>query len=296
MRLHAPGFLHHLFARGNNKGCIFADDEDYQTFLDVLAKTSARFDVHCVSYCLLWNHYHLLLVPHAFSVSRLMQQLNSKYCQRFNRRHARVGHVLQGRFGCKIVEEGNYARTVLRYIALNPVTAGLVAAPQAWRWSSFPSTIAADGAAGFLSLEHVWSAFGTSEPEVGRARLVDFVGAELQDQPGEGLLYGSASMVDYFGPFLQPHRSNPDFVYAQRFAARLPLPILLDGCTDQLSLDLAAHTAFFEHGYTLAELGRALNRDASTVCRWVQRAAARQAAATGGPCPSTAPTRARNKI
>jgi putative transposase len=76
-------------------------------------------------YCLLRNHYHLLLVPHEHPVSRLMQQLNATYCQRFNRRHGRVGHVLQGRFGSRLVQDGAYARTAVRYLALNPVAAAI---------------------------------------------------------------------------------------------------------------------------------------------------------------------------
>src|SRR4029453_19376436 len=121
LRLHVPGLLHHVFARGNEKACIYADDQDYESFLDLLARTLPRFDVRCVAYCLVWNHYHLLPVPNEHPISRLLQQLNSAYCQRFNRRHHRVGHVLQGRYGCRLVEDGGYARTVLRYLALNPV-------------------------------------------------------------------------------------------------------------------------------------------------------------------------------
>ena len=109
LRLHVPGLLHHVFARGNEKACIYADDQDYESFLELLARTLPRFDVRCVAYCLVWNHYHLLLVPNEHPISRLLQQLNSAYCQRFNRRHHRVGHVLQGRYGCRIVEDGAYA-------------------------------------------------------------------------------------------------------------------------------------------------------------------------------------------
>jgi putative transposase len=72
-----PGLLHHVFARGSEKTCIYADDHDYHSFLELLATTLSRFGVRCAAYCLLWNHYHLLLVPNEHGVSRLLQQLNS---------------------------------------------------------------------------------------------------------------------------------------------------------------------------------------------------------------------------
>ena len=137
LRLHAPGMLHHVFARGSEKASIFADDQDYRTFLELLAATLLRWDVRCVADRLLWNHYHLLLVPNATSDFTPTQQLNSGYCQRFNRRHHRVGPVLQGQFGCRIVEDGAYARTVVRYLALNPVAAGRAESGEAWPWSSY---------------------------------------------------------------------------------------------------------------------------------------------------------------
>lgn len=292
LRLHAPGILHHVFARGDNKGSIFADDTDCETFLDLLATTATRFDVHCVAYCLLGNHYHLLLVPHAHPLSPMMQQLNSTYCQRFNRRHGRVGHVLQGRFGCRIVDDGGYARAVLRYIALNPVSAGLVAAPDEWQWSSCRAVLGHE-APGFLSLDYVWAAFGSREPDIARARFAEFLRAGLQETFTASLLHGSDRLAARLAPDLEPHQSTGEFVYAHRFSARLSLGALLEGCTDRQSLERIAHTAFYQHGYTLAELGRALNRDPSTVCRWIQRAAAGQ---DSHPVSFEGFTHARNKI
>ena len=276
LRLHAPGLLYHIVARGNDKGCIFPGNADCETFLELLATTLARFGVSCAAYCLLWNHYHLLLVPREHPVSRLMQQLNSTYCQGFNRRHNHVGHVLQGRFGSRIIEDGAYARTALRYIALNPVAAGRAKCPEEWRWSSYRSAIGLEDAPEFLSLGHVWSAFGTSDGAVGRARFADFVLAGLQEEFVNPLLHGSDRLAARLAPELEPHRANRDFVYPYRFAARLSLTTLLEGCIDRVDLEDAAHAAFYRHGYTLAELGSALSRDPSTVCRWIQQAAARQ--------------------
>lgn len=245
-------------------------------------------------YCLLDNHYHLLVVPHEDPVSRLMQQLNSTYCEGFNRRHGRVGHVLQGRFGSRLVQDGGYARTALRYLALNPVAAGLVRAPDEWRWSSYRAVLGLDAAPGFLSLRHVWSAFGTADPALGRARLVDFVRGGVEDSFPNPLLHGDDRLARQVAPDIEPHQSNRDFVYPSRFATRLTLGALMEGCMDRSSLEDAAYAAFHRHGYTLAAIGGAVGRDPSTVCRWIQRASARLP--EDRPVSPEGSIRARNKI
>lgn len=264
--------LYHVVARGNDKQRIYSDEADCQSFLELLADTLPRFDAHCVSYCLMWNHYHLLMKAGCHPISRLMQQLNSTYCQRFNRRHRRVGHVLQGRFGSRIVEDGAYARAVLRYIALNPVMARLVVDPRDWRWSSYRSAVDADESPGLLSLEEVWSAFGTSDPVIGRTRLVDFVRAGLQEVFLNPLLHGSDQLASVIAPLLKPHENTREHVYAQRYATRPPLGVLFEGRTTQAEVDEAAREAFVEHAYTLEEISRITARDPSVVCRWIQRA------------------------
>jgi REP element-mobilizing transposase RayT len=276
LRIHVPGMLYHVVARGNDKQCIYTDDADCRSFLQLLADTLPRFDARCVFYCLLWNHYHLLMKAGCYPISRLMQQLNSTYCQRFNRRHRRVGHVLQGRFGSRIVEDGAYARAVLRYIALNPVMARLAVDPRDWRWSSYRSAVDVSESPGFLCLEEVWAAFGTSDPAIGRTRLSDFVRAGLQEVFLNPLLHGSEQLASVVAPLLKPHENTREHVYAQRYAARPPIGVLFDGRSTQAELDEAARIAFAEYAYTLDEISRVLARHPSVVCRWIQRAKRRR--------------------
>lgn len=296
LRICAPRLLHHVFTRGDNKGCVFADDEDNRLFLGWLGDGAQRFGVEVVAYCLMGNHYHLVLVPQdPKAISRLMHQLNSRYCQRFNRRHGRVGHVLHGRFGSRIVEDGAYARSVLRYLALNPVAAGLAAGPEAWPWSSYRVAMGREAVPDYLALHHVWKAFGTADPEVGRSRLALFVDAGLEETFPNSLLHGTPWLHEQIGPELAAHATNWDFTCEQRFAARPSLDVLLDGSSDRQSLQLAAHKAFTRHGYTLAELGRALGRDPSTICRWI-RCAKAHLKGFAAQLASGEDTDARNKI
>jgi REP element-mobilizing transposase RayT len=288
LRLHAPGLLHHVFARGNAKACIFADACDYTAFLELLGQALPRFAARCVAYCLLGNHYHVLLVPGEHRLSRLLQQVNSAYCQRFNRRHDRVGHVLQGRYGCRIVEDGAYARTVIRYLALNPVAAGQSTRPEDWPWSSYRFVLGLEACPPFLSLEETWTAFGTSDGAVGRERLVHFVAAGAQDPFANPLLHGSprlsAQMTDRLKPFQDLH----EHVYAERYAARPTLGSLLEGYVDRRGLQDAAHAAFYRYAYTLAEIATTISRHPSVVSRWIQEAE-RRASSRGD-------IAARNKI
>ena len=160
--------------------------------------------------------------------------------------------------------------------------------------SSYRAALGLEAAPAFLALQHVWAAFGTSDPAIGRARLVEFVRAGCEESFPNSLLHGSAGLRERMAPVLEPHHPNRDFTHEQRFAARPPLETILAGCTDQTSVENAAHTAFSRHGYTLAELGRSLGRDPSTVCRWIQRARARLVTAAAVSSPES-PT-ARNKI
>ena len=98
LRLHVPGMLHHVMSRGNDKREMFIDDVDYARYLRVLERSAERFGVEVVALCLMPNHVHLLVKPHQHPLSRMMQHLNGSYCGWFNRRHGRVGHVLQGRY------------------------------------------------------------------------------------------------------------------------------------------------------------------------------------------------------
>ena len=137
LRLHVPGMLHHVMSRGNDKREMFIDDVDYARYLELLERSSRRFGIEVIAYCLMPNHVHLLLKPALHPLSRLMQHVNSAYCGWFNRRHGRVGHVLQGRYKAQILESGPSFLRVLRYIMLNPVNARMVARPGDWSWSSF---------------------------------------------------------------------------------------------------------------------------------------------------------------
>ena len=132
-----PGALHHVFLRGVDRMPIVRDALDYQRFVEFLEGAAARTGIECHGWTVMPNHYHLIVGSPEGTLSRGMHWLNSQYAQLFNRRHDRVGHLFQGRFGSRVITSDADLLGIVRYLALNPVRAGLVADPSEWRWSSY---------------------------------------------------------------------------------------------------------------------------------------------------------------
>ncbi len=137
LRLEFAGALYHLTARGNARADIFADDEDRQLFLDLLGKEIRQQGWRCYAYCLMDNHYHLLIETPEANLVAGMRRLNGVYTQAFNRRHTRVGHLFQGRYKSIVVDKDSYGLELCRYIVLNPVRARMVKHAADWAWSSY---------------------------------------------------------------------------------------------------------------------------------------------------------------
>ena len=124
----------HVTQRGNFRGRVFTEDSDYSFFLDMLGRYAGESGNRVIGYCLLSNHYHLVLIPERDrGVSDMMHSLNSKFARTINERYERTGHVLQGRFGSASMSDKHY-RTALAYVDLNPVRAGLVTAAADYEW------------------------------------------------------------------------------------------------------------------------------------------------------------------
>ncbi|WP_133129037.1 transposase [Legionella nagasakiensis] len=140
LRIEYPGAVYHVTSRGDRKENIYLSDKDKQNFLTLLDKVCERHSWYCHAYCLMSNHYHLLLETPNANLSKGMQYLNGVYTQHFNKIYNHVGHVFQGRFKAILVEKNSYLLELARYIVLNPVRANLVSTPSEWKWSSYLAT------------------------------------------------------------------------------------------------------------------------------------------------------------
>ncbi len=154
LRIEFAGALHHVAARGNAREDIYHDDIDRQQFLLLLQNTVNRYDWYCHAYCLMDNHYHLLIETNCPTLSKGMKYLNGTYTQYFNRQHQRDSHVFQRHFKAILVQKDAYLLELLaRYIALNPVRAQMVRSAKAWRWSSYRATAGYEENAACLTTE-----------------------------------------------------------------------------------------------------------------------------------------------
>lgn len=126
----------HVTARGNRDAPLFVEDGDREFFLRCLHEFGARFSVDVHAYCLMTNHFHLLLQVAAIPVSQLMHRLLQRHAQYINRLYGHRGHLFADRFWARPCPDDSYAISALRYIHQNPVRAGLASAPEIYRWSS----------------------------------------------------------------------------------------------------------------------------------------------------------------
>ncbi|MFT6915583.1 MAG: putative transposase [Motiliproteus sp.] len=140
LRLEFAGALYHVTSRGDRREDIYENDNDRDEFLSVLAAVCETYNWVCHAYCLMSNHYHLLIETPDANLSKGMRQLNGVYTQRYNHSHGRVGHVFQGRYKAILVEKENYLIDLSRHIVLNPVRAAMVFTAGDWPWSSYRAT------------------------------------------------------------------------------------------------------------------------------------------------------------
>jgi putative transposase len=186
LRLEFAGAFYHITSRGNRRENIYETDDDREMFLALLGDVCQRYHWRCHAYCLMSNHYHLLIETIDATLSQGIRQLNGVYTQRLNRAHGRVGHVFQGRFKAILVDKNAYFLQVSRYIVLNPVRAKMVAQVTDWPWSSYHGTCGNAVAPEYLETRQLLNAF-SAKASLAVARYKQFVGAGISEKLWEGL-------------------------------------------------------------------------------------------------------------
>jgi putative transposase len=209
-RLQIQDGYYHVTARGARQLPLFFDEIDYTRGLSILRKTVELFGWKCHGYAFLPNHYHLFVQTPEPNISAGMQYLNHRYAVRFNIRHGLAGHAFDRRFhSVDVVREPHFLE-VGRYIALNPVRAGLCAAPGEWPWSSYTATVGAVVPPDYLTVDFVRSLFSDVEG-IGGAAFATFVMAGLEEAAlagsGHVLVPGTETWLDQPTPYTPAKRS-----------------------------------------------------------------------------------------
>lgn len=171
LRIEYPGAVYHVTSRGNAGEAIFRDDKDRTLFLSVLADALSRFSWLCHTYCLMDNHYHLLIEMPLANLSLGMRHLNGTYAQSFNLKYKRVGHLFQARFKAILVEKEAHLLELSCHVILNPVRAKIVKNPKDWKWSNYRSMAGLESVPAFLTTDWILSQFGRNKAKARMAYL-----------------------------------------------------------------------------------------------------------------------------
>ncbi len=218
----------HITSRGNAGQEIFRDDEGRLNFLKALEDVVTRYNWICHAYCLMPNHYHLLVETPAANLSRGMRQLNGVYTQGFNCRHNRVGHVLQGRYKAILVEKERHLSELARYIVLNPVRVRLARHPGAWRWSSYRATAGEEEPSDFLATDWILSQFhqdrDRAEKEY-RKFVKEGSGIDVWADLRGGVILGTERFVEALEPLLRGRSPTVEIPRRERLVSRPKLEV-----------------------------------------------------------------------
>lgn len=266
LRLEYAGALYHITSRGNRREDIYEDDADREMFLSLLGQVCESFNWWCHAYCLMSNHYHLLIETPDANLSKGMRQLNGLYTQNFNRKHNRVGHVFQGRYKAILIEKQSYLLEVARYIVLNPVRAQMVRSAKDWPWSSYRASAGQADSPQFLMTEWLLAAFAKRKSlaiehykkfvQEGRGQLSPW--ETLRNQ----VYLGSASFVEKIQAHIDGDRELSEIPASQR----RPIPKTIAHYEkNSQSRNHAIIEAYRSGGYTLKQIGEHFGLHYSTV-------------------------------
>lgn len=278
LRLEFEGALYHVTSRGDRREPIVEDDTDRRAWLAVLEQGLERFEATAFAYCLMGNHYHVVVQTHRPNLSRLMRHVNGVYTQTYNRRHGLVGHLFQGRFKAILVEKENYFLEVCRYVDLNPVRARMVKQPHDWAWSSYRAHTARGEAPAWLDSGALHRRLAPHAPRRdGPQRYVEFVaqgrGIKLWDAALTGQIYLGGEA------FVKRMQARAELLEASEIprAQRRMHAQALHWYFDRYDRDTAIVRAHLEGAHTQSMIARAVGLSVSRVSRLV---AAHEAHAT----------------
>ena len=271
LRLELAGGLYHVTSRGDRREDIYDDDEDREKWLELLGATCKRFNWRCHAYCLMDNHYHIVVETAEANLSKGMRQLNGVYTQYYNRRHDRVGHVFQGRFKGILVEQDAYLLELARYVVLNPIRAKMTKTIRSWKWSSYKAMVGEVVAPSWLDTDWILEQFGKQRKNA-IEQYVNFVREgvglpsiwnNIQNQ----VFLGSEKFINKNQTLINKKESLGEVPRLQKRKIPSSLDYYESKFKDQ---EKAILNAYLSGGYTLKELGDHFGKHYSTISRIIK--------------------------
>ncbi len=197
LRIEFPGAWYHVMNRGRRSEVIFSEKEDYSEFLDLLIEISEIWNANIAAYCLMPNHYHVLLQTPEGNISRCMRHLNGLYTQRFNRKHGFDGQLFRGRYKSILICNDSHLLQLVRYIHKNPVKAGMVKEMGGYEWSSYKGYLSYSKKWKWLHKDYIFSMITPKK----KGRLKPFIEFMEDDDSQEVTnLFSKKNLPSIFGP------------------------------------------------------------------------------------------------
>ncbi len=244
LRVEYPGAFYHVINRGNAGEVLFKSKRDREKFYEYLENMVERFSLKIHTYCLMNNHYHLLVETPKANLSKAIQWLNVSYAIYFNRKHQRNGHLFQGRFKSILINADEYLTHLSRYIHLNPVRAGMVEKPADYTWSSYGAFVGNVDSPYWLEMECLLSYYGRKKKEA-KKRYKEFVeGIDIKDLTNPekdligGFILGSNDFVNWVKEtFLQSFPDDKEIPQLRKIKPRIDINTIIDIVTDEFNYD-----------------------------------------------------------
>lgn len=207
LRIEYPGAFYHITSRGNDRKDIFKTRRDREKFLSYLESASERYGAVIHAYCMMSNHYHLLMETPEGNLSQIMHHINGAYTTYFNVKRQRSGHLFQGRYKAIVIDVDEYASEVSRYIHLNPVRAGIVDKPEEYAWSSYMYYIGRKKIPEWIMGDFILGYFG-KEISDAQKRYLEFVDALAGQEYNSPLKDTVASTILGSADFVKEIKEN----------------------------------------------------------------------------------------
>ncbi len=272
LRIEYPFALYHVIARGNGYQNIYHDDDDRLKFLDWIGDAVKMHNIICHAYCLMDNHYHLLLETPDANLSKSMRDINGNYTQWFNAKHKTVGHLFQGRYKSFVIEKETYLLEVARYISLNPVRANLVNHPGHWKWSGFQSSVKDIESPKWLYSDSILGCFADKKGDAQKMYeqfVIDGINSrDPHKDVKNGFLLGSPQFIDWIREN-QTRGSGQikDCPREQRIVGRPSLEELFDSISTKEERNKMIQFARIRCGYPATEIAKYVKLDPSVIGR-----------------------------
>ena len=271
LRLEYPDALYHVTSRGDRRENIYEDDVDRLNYLSLLSDTIERYHWLCYAYCLMDNHYHLLIQTPEANLSQGMRQLNGVYTQAYNRKHHKTGHLFQGRYKAILVDADAYVLELSRYIVLNPVKANRVKQAGDWPWSSYRAMTGEIPSPAWLSTDYLLLQFSKQRKTAIR-KYQTFVEEGMKNGPiwsqlKQQIYLGDNHFIEQAQKHLEQEHDDTQIPRILKRPPSEPLSYYENRANDRDSAILAAYAS---GGYSYQQIGEHFGIHFTTVGRIVR--------------------------